>query len=379
MRAVLGKLALLLDDSYEVIVVDDGSVDSTREVAESFPCHVVSHAANRGKGAAMRTGVSIARADRIVFIDADDSYPAEAVPHVAEKLYWADLVLASRDFGRGHIPALNRFGNWLIATLLKVLYGFKAADPLTGLYGLRKSAFERMGVRSPGFAVEAEISLKAARMGLRVDEMPIAYQERRGESKLRPMYDGYRICRTIVSMLTVYNPTLAFVLPGAILFAAATALVAALATAPITVGSLMFETNTLLAAAMLSLAGFQFAIFGVALHIYGLLHKYTKPDRVGGAFVRLLTSSFMPLVAIGALIAAAALSSTSLFVWARSDFGAFTDTQTLFVGAYLAIWAIQAILSSLFLSALYADVKEKADALDPDQPGFSFDAGEKVA
>jgi hypothetical protein len=370
LRSVLEKLDAVIDEGYEVIVVDDGSVDSTRSVAESFPYRVISHATNQGKGAAMRSGVRAARADRVIFIDADDTYPVEAIPLVADKLHWADLVLGARDRGRGHIPPLNRFGNWLIASLLNLLYGFKAADPLTGLYGLDKSTFERMHLRSPGFAVEAEIALKAARMGLTVDQLPIAYQERLGESKLRAMRDGYRICRMIIGMLSMYNPTIAFLIPGALLFAVSTGLLAALTVTPITIGSLLFETNSLVSAAMLSLAGFQFLVFGAALHIYGLLHKYTKPDRLGRAFLRLLTSPLVPIAAMAALASAAALSAVSLGAWVGSDFGAFTATRTLFLGAYLAIWGLQAALSLTFLSALYADLQARAEAPDLQLPVF---------
>ena len=72
---VLGKLLPLIDDTYEVIVVDDGSTDGTGDVAADFPCRVVRHASNHGKAQAMKTGIRAARGENLIFIDADDTYP----------------------------------------------------------------------------------------------------------------------------------------------------------------------------------------------------------------------------------------------------------------------------------------------------------------
>ena len=79
----------------EILVVDDGSIDGTCEVADRFPCRVVRHQTNLGKGAAMRTGVANAAGDSIIFIDADGSYPAKAVVEVADKLRDHDMVVAT--------------------------------------------------------------------------------------------------------------------------------------------------------------------------------------------------------------------------------------------------------------------------------------------
>jgi Glycosyl transferase family 2 len=371
LAAVLDKVQRVIDDRYEVIVIDDGSDDATFEVASRFPFRVISHAKNAGKGAAMRTGMQAARAERVIFIDADDSYPVELIPHMAEKLIWSDLVFGERNNGRDNIPFFNRLGNRAIGGLLSLLYGFKGTDPLSGFYGLRKEHFQQMQIKSSGFAIEAEIALKSARMGLRIDGFPITYRERLGDSKLRAVQDGYRIGQTILRMLTLYSPSTVFVLPGVLIFSLASLMFGVLLATPLHVGGLLLETNTLLACGMLSLAGFQFATFGVALHLYGLLHKHTRPDRIGGLCLRFLTSPVSLVIGLTSVIVAGFVSFLSVVSWGRGNFGPYGDTDMLFLGAYLGIWGLQLLLAALFLSALADDVTAQPETGTVDRPAVA--------
>jgi len=134
----LGKLQRVIDDSYEVIVVDDGSTDRTPQVASEFPCRFIRHQFNQGKGRALRTGIEHARGDKVIWIDADDTYPAENIPGMAAALEEYDVVVGSRVQGYDNIPRFNRLGNWLFRTMIRAIYGFPAHDPCTGLYGARK-------------------------------------------------------------------------------------------------------------------------------------------------------------------------------------------------------------------------------------------------
>jgi len=196
---VLGKLFKLIDDSYEVIVVDDGSPDKTSEKAFDFPCKLVRHEQNRGKGEAMKTGARQAQGENIIFIDADDTYPVEAIPGIAKGLENFDMVVAPRTKGKENIPCFNRIGNFILASLIRLLHGSRVTDPFSGLYGLKKAYFERMQLSSQGFSIETEITIKAARMKLRVAETGIEYKPRLGKQKLGSLKDGWRILKTILN------------------------------------------------------------------------------------------------------------------------------------------------------------------------------------
>jgi glycosyltransferase involved in cell wall biosynthesis len=200
LSALLPSLLELSRDRFEVVVVDDGSTDATASLAESFGCRVVRHAANAGKGVAVRTGLIAARGEKVIVMDADDTYPVDAVVEIIDRLDDCEMVVGTRTLGRKNIPLLNRFGNALLTSAIRLASGSRWTDPLTGLYGLRRSALERLDLRSTGFSLEAEIAIKSAGLGLRVVDHPIVYRARAGASKLHPVRDGIRIAAVINSL-----------------------------------------------------------------------------------------------------------------------------------------------------------------------------------
>ncbi len=199
---VLEKIFRVLGDRYEVIVVDDGSQDRTSEVAMQFPCRVLRHEVNRGKGEALKTAILAATTDRVIWIDADDTYPVEMIPRMLHDLEErADMVCASRILGREKIPAFHRFGNRMFALMIRTLYGFNGRDPCTGLCALKREPLLKMGLTGRRFTIDSEIAMKAGRMGLRVRDYPITYGARVGRSKLSGIRDGARILGGIVRHL----------------------------------------------------------------------------------------------------------------------------------------------------------------------------------
>jgi dolichol-phosphate mannosyltransferase len=200
LSALLPSLLELSHDRFEVVVVDDGSTDATASLAESFGCRVVRHVANAGKGVAVRTGLTAARGEKVIVMDADDTYPVEAVLEIINRLDDCEMVVGTRTLGRKNIPLFNRIGNAMLTSAIRLASGSRWTDPLTGLYGLRRSVLERMDLRSTGFSLEAEIAIKSAGLGLRVVDHPIAYRARAGASKLHPVRDGIRIAAVINSL-----------------------------------------------------------------------------------------------------------------------------------------------------------------------------------
>jgi len=198
---VLKKIFQVTDDSYEVIVVDDGSDDGTAQVASQFPCRVIRHEINKGKGEALKTGIGQASGENVIWIDADDSYPVEFIPRMVEALSNYDAVVCSRRYGRENIPRFNHIGNFIFRHMIKKMYGFKPYDPTTGLYGVKKRYLEMMRLSARRFAIEPEISIKGSRLKLRMLDIPIRYRPRVGNTKLSAIKVGFEDLWTILRLI----------------------------------------------------------------------------------------------------------------------------------------------------------------------------------
>lgn len=197
---VLKKLFEVVDNRYEIIVVDDGSEDDTSNITNLFPVKLIRHDVNKGKGEAIMTGASNALNDNLIFIDADDTYPVTTIPKIAEALSKYDMVIGSRKYGQDNIPRFNRLGNFFFRNSIRVIYGFQPYDPLTGLWGIRKQQLFRCKP-TVRFAPDAEICIKAARLKLQMLDIPIIYTPRVGRTKLPPIKAGFEHLGLILSLI----------------------------------------------------------------------------------------------------------------------------------------------------------------------------------
>lgn len=285
LRIVLTGIFSIIDDTFEVIVVDDSSTDRTREVAQEFPCRLICRDGNRGKGRALRTGIANAQGENVIWIDADATYPTEVIPQMVAGLATHDVVVCSRAGGREHIPMINKLGNAILSTLIQRIYGFKPSDPCTGAWAVKKRCLDMMELTSAGFEIEPEVAIKSARMGLRTMEIPLDYGPRVGESKLSGMKAGYTDLKKILGCLILYNPTLLFALPGFLLLVTGVALIGWFLAKPLSEASKPQEFIIMVAAVLTTLVGLQIVIFGIASQLYATAHKFATPDRLTRFFL----------------------------------------------------------------------------------------------
>jgi len=191
--------------SYEILVVDDGSVDRSADIAQKLKAHVLKKA-HQGKGFALRSGFRQAKGELVVTLDADGSHQPEEIPLVLRYIMEnrADFVIGSRFFNseanKTKIPKINRTGNRMFNGLIWYLTGAKTSDSQSGFRAIRSSLIKRMKLGSHGYEMESEMLVKALRMGARVAETPISFDQRTvGKSKLDPIRDGARILYAIIA------------------------------------------------------------------------------------------------------------------------------------------------------------------------------------
>lgn len=187
----------------EVIVVDDGSHDDTAGIAQASGARVLRMPHNRGKGRAMQVGISAARGDVMVFIDADGQDDPAEIPVLLDRLtLGTDMVIGSRFMGYfrpGAITRVNRLGTQLLTLSVRVLFGAHTTDCLAGFRAVRRSALDRIRLRADGYDIEVDMLLRILRSGGTVVDVPVSRSPRSfGRSGLSNVKDGARIFARIL-------------------------------------------------------------------------------------------------------------------------------------------------------------------------------------
>lgn len=205
----------------EIIVVDNASTDRTYEVAKSLGITVIRHERNLGKVASIHTGIKNAKGDIVVLIDADFTYPAKEIPVFIEELRkGGDLVIGTRFLGEiEEMSSLNKFGNKVLSLLASYAGGMRITDSQSGFRAFRRDFFYKINPNSQGFEFETEMTIKAAKHGYKIVEIPIKYRKRLGKSKLNPVTDGLKIFWALLSLTYKETSVLAktILIPGVIL------------------------------------------------------------------------------------------------------------------------------------------------------------------
>jgi dolichol-phosphate hexosyltransferase len=192
-QRVLEALPQFVD---EVIVVDNNSTDRTAEVARSMGAAVVPEL-HRGYGRAYKKGFSAATGDIIITLDGDHSYPADALSYLIEAFLHSGVQFLSASrfplISSEGMPLKNRIGNFILSLSMSVLFQRWVQDSQSGMWVFKRSALNRMILRSDGMAFSEEIKIEAIRnrnIGFR--EIFINYSQRVGENKLQPWRDGMK-------------------------------------------------------------------------------------------------------------------------------------------------------------------------------------------
>lgn len=357
-KAVAALDALGVD--HEVVVADNGSTDGSQELAAVAGARVVT-VAQRGYGAALRTGIAQARGRYVLMADADDSYALDRPEAFLTALRAGnDLVMGNRFAGgveSGAMPALHRYlGNPVLSAVGRVFFRIPVRDFHCGMRAFDRDKAIDLDLRSSGMEFASELVVKFALAGHRVTEVPttLARDGRDRPPHLRSWRDGWRHLR----FLLLFSPRWLFLYPGALLTLVGAVLTARLVAGPVSIGPAVLDVQSLLLASTAVVIGVQALLFAVLSRTYaagrGMLpttgHLLTVDhpqalERGAGVGVALLMAGV-----VGVLVA--------ITRWAGDDFGPLDASQSLRLAIPSALalsLGAEVLMASFFVGLLHLD------------------------
>jgi glycosyltransferase involved in cell wall biosynthesis len=327
----------------EVVVVDNASEDDSAALAREAGARVVEEP-RRGYGSAYLAGLDAARGRYLVLSDADDTYDLGALGTFLERLRaGADLVMGSRMKGtieQGAMPWSHRWiGNPVLTGMLNVLFRSGVSDAHCGLRAIRRESLPRLGLQSTGMEFASEMVIKASKRGLRIEEVPIVYRPRVGESKLNSFRDAWRHVR----FMLVHSATFLFVLPGALGMLAGLCVLVPLAVDQ-GIGDTDWTIPVAIVAAFVVVVSGSVVQLGFFARTYAALYLGEEEPLLESIWRRFRLEHGLALGAVTLLVGAV--------VAAYSNFNDEPDTALGLLGVTLAALGVQGIFSSFFLSIL---------------------------
>jgi glycosyltransferase involved in cell wall biosynthesis len=333
-----------------VVVVDDGSVDATAEIAQAAGAIVVRHERNQGKGVTLNTGFRSARElapDVVVTLDGDGQHLPEEMTLVTTPVLdgWADIVVGSRYLnGNSRVPRHRIWGHKIFNFMTNRGSGISLTDSQSGFRAFSPLALSIISFRSNGFSVESEMQFLAHEHGLRVIEMPITihYHDKPKRSVLA---HGLMVLNGLMRLVGQYRPLLFFGVAGMLLLLAGVAwggwvVDVFLRKRALPVGSAMISV-------LLSIIGSLALFTGIMLHsVRGLLldSKRRRPGRpqrtqeLGGVLQTI--SQYRSLLLFGIPGTLLLLMGTG---WGMRVVDIFRRTQALAVGSALICMLLSVI------------------------------------
>jgi glycosyltransferase involved in cell wall biosynthesis len=211
LKKLLPELAALFSDA-EIIVVNDGSTDTTQQICEEHGVTVINHPYSMGNGAAIKSGARHASGDILVFMDADGQHRPEVINQLLDAMDEGhDMVVGAR-VANSHAGTGRRIANGIYNRLASLMVGHPIQDLTSGFRAVRAQKFrEFLSLLPNGFSYPTTITMAFFRAGYHVAYIPIHAEKRIGKSHISLFKDGFRFFLIIFKIGTLYSPLKIFV------------------------------------------------------------------------------------------------------------------------------------------------------------------------
>jgi glycosyltransferase involved in cell wall biosynthesis len=347
----------------EVLVVDNGSIDGSQEIARTRGARVVNEV-KKGYGSALRRGCDEARGRYILMGDADASYDFTQIGSFIEGLRaGADLVMGTRIKGAilpGAMPWKNRYiGNPVSTGLLNRLFRADISDVHCGMRAFTKEAYRSLDLRASGMEFASEMVIRAAMSGLTIAEVPITFHPdgRDRPPHLRPWRDGWRHLKTIL----LFSPTALFLVPGLALLGIGLLLMCAQLVAPLGEPLEFFgfrmDFHWAILGSLLALVGYQIVLVNFMAKVYAVNQRRGHEDKLLQRALQILTLERALLAGFVLTAVGVVVDGMVAWRWLRTDFGPLVTGYTrLFIfGSTLIALGVQTMFNAFFFSILRDD------------------------
>ncbi|MFC1704679.1 glycosyltransferase family 2 protein [Candidatus Omnitrophota bacterium] len=216
---LINQIQSIIKDSYEIIVVDDGSTDNTFAIAKKAGARVIKHPYQLGNGAAVKTGMRNAVGEIFMLMDADGQHDPQYMPQVLERIHDYDMVVTARTKWTD-APLHRRLANVIYNVLASYLAKTKILDLTSGFRAIKANVARNFIYLLPNtFSYPSTLTMAICKTGHSLTYVPARLKPRKGKSKINLFSDGVRFVLIIIKIGTLFSPMRIF-FPTSIIFSA---------------------------------------------------------------------------------------------------------------------------------------------------------------